>query len=160
MSHKLGICIPYRNRKEHIERLVPHLSKKLTEQGIDHAFYVGHQVDDKLFNRGALLNIGFKYAKKDKCKYVVLHDVDMIPYDVDYSYSEKPLHLASNFIREAAIQGKTFLFVGTKRQAISIIAQEAKRCNSNYINYRWLGGILTNWNTFSTRIKRLKNLER
>ena len=48
MSHKLGVCIPYRNRKEHIDRLIPHLSKKLTEQGIEHAFYVGHQVDDKL----------------------------------------------------------------------------------------------------------------
>ena len=49
MSHKLGICIPYRNRKEHIESLIPHLSKELTNQGIDHTFYVGHQVDDKLF---------------------------------------------------------------------------------------------------------------
>jgi xylosylprotein 4-beta-galactosyltransferase len=51
MSHKLGICIPYRNRKEHIENLIPHLSKYLNEKGINHSFYVGHQIDEKLFNR-------------------------------------------------------------------------------------------------------------
>ena len=49
MSHKLGICIPYRNRKEHLDRLIPHLSEHLIKQGIEHTFYVGHQVDDKLF---------------------------------------------------------------------------------------------------------------
>jgi hypothetical protein len=62
MSHKLGICIPYRNRKEHIDRLIPHLSKYLTSHNIDHKFYVGHQVDDKLFNRGAMKNIAAHYA--------------------------------------------------------------------------------------------------
>lgn len=79
---------------------------------------------------------------------------------IDLVQTIKLLKKACNFIREAAKEGKTFLFVGTKRQATSVIAQEAKRCNSNYINYRWLGGILTNWNTFNTRIKRLKNLEK
>jgi len=54
---------------------------------------------------------------------------------------------------------KTFLFIGTKRQASSVIAQEAKRCNSYYVNHRWLGGILTNWVTLKSRIARLKVLE-
>jgi len=53
----------------------------------------------------------------------------------------------------------TFLFVGTKRQASSLIAQEAQRCNSYYVNHRWLGGMLTNWVTLKSRIKRLKGLE-
>ena len=47
MSHKLGICIPYRNRKEHLERLTSVLGEYLNRCGIDHKFYVGHQVDDK-----------------------------------------------------------------------------------------------------------------
>jgi hypothetical protein len=97
MSHKLGVCIPYRNRKEHVERLIPHLSKLLTEQGINHTFYVGHQVDDKLFNRGAMKNIAAHYAFEDGCDYIAWHDVDMLSTeDGDYSYPEEtPIHIAT-----------------------------------------------------------------
>ena len=66
---------------------------------------------------------------------------------------------AYTYIRSAAEAGKRFLFVGTKRQAAAIIAQEALRCGSYYVNQRWLGGMLTNWNTIKTRIDRLKELE-
>jgi hypothetical protein len=101
MTHKLGICIPYRNRKEHIERLIPHLSKELDKQGIEHTFYVGHQVDDKLFNRGAMKNIAAHYAFEDGCDYIAWHDVDMLVFNKDedgvsYAYPEdKPLHIAT-----------------------------------------------------------------
>jgi hypothetical protein len=102
MSHKLGICIPYRNRKEHIERLIPHLSKHLTEKGIEHTFYVGHQIDDKLFNRGAMKNIAAYYAFEDGCDYIAWHDVDMLITGEgqqmlgDYSYPEEtPIHIAT-----------------------------------------------------------------
>jgi hypothetical protein len=54
-----------------------------------------------------LLNIGFKEAKKRNCDYVVFHDVDMLPIDVDYSYSNKPLHLATNFEIEAGEKERT-----------------------------------------------------
>jgi len=66
----------------------------------------------------------------------------------------------AEFVRSQAEQGKKFLFVGTKRQAAGIIAQEAARCGSHYINQRWLGGMLTNWTTIKTRVDRLKDLER
>jgi small subunit ribosomal protein S2 len=69
------------------------------------------------------------------------------------------LKQACDFVNNAASDGKTFLFVGTKRQAAAAIAQEAKRCSSYYINHRWLGGMLTNWKTFTSRIERLKLLE-
>jgi len=97
MSHKLGICIPYRNRKDHIERLIPHLTKHLNEKGIEHTFYVGHQIDDKLFNRGAMKNIAAHYAFEDGCDYVAWHDVDMLGHEEsDYSYPEEnPLHIAT-----------------------------------------------------------------
>ena len=98
MSHKLGICIPYRDREEHLRKLVPHLSKHLTRVGIDHKFYVAHQVDDKLFNRGAMKNIAAKRAFEDGCDYIAWHDVDMLPYDefCDYSYPENhPIHIAT-----------------------------------------------------------------
>lgn len=97
MSHKLGICIPYRNRKEHLDILIPKLSAHLNSKGIDHGFYVAHQVDDKLFNRGAMKNIAAKHAFEDGCDYIAWHDVDMIPNeDCDYSYpAEKPVHIST-----------------------------------------------------------------
>jgi small subunit ribosomal protein S2 len=53
-----------------------------------------------------------------------------------------------------------YLLVQTKRQATTLIAQEANRCNSYYVNHRWLGGMLTNWTTVKDRIERLKDLEK
>ena len=97
MSHKLGICIPYRDRQSHLDELVDKLGKLLTNKGIDHGFYVGHQVDDKLFNRGAMKNVAAQYAFNDGCDYIAWHDVDMIPDEnVDYSYPENnPIHIAT-----------------------------------------------------------------
>ena len=97
MKHKLGICIPYRDRQSHLDELVDKLGKLLTNKGIDHGFYVGHQIDDKLFNRGAMKNIAAQYAFNDGCDYIAWHDVDMIPDEnVDYSYPENnPIHIAT-----------------------------------------------------------------
>ena len=63
-------------------------------------------------------------------------------------------------IQETAANGGKVLFVGTKRQASSIIAQEAQRCGQYFVNHRWLGGMLTNWKTVSNSIHRLKELEK
>lgn len=98
MKPKLGICIPYRNRKEHIEKLIPRLTEHLNKLDIPHKFYVGHQVDEKLFNRGAMKNIAAYHAFEDGCDYIAWHDVDMVPNsdDCDYSYpSEYPIHIAT-----------------------------------------------------------------
>jgi len=78
---------------------------------------------------------------------------------LDLVQSAQLLKEASNYVQSAAEQKKTFLFIGTKRQASTVIAQEAKRWNSYYINHRWLGGMLTNWVTLKSRIERLKVLE-
>ena len=97
MKHKLGICIPYRDREEHLNTLIPHLTNHLNKQGIEHTFYVAHQVDDKLFNRGAMKNIAAQYAFNDGCDYIAWHDVDMLPNSgCDYSYPEEtPIHIAT-----------------------------------------------------------------
>jgi small subunit ribosomal protein S2 len=78
---------------------------------------------------------------------------------LDLVQSAQLLKEATSYLQSAAEQKKTFLFVGTKRQASTLIAQEAKRCNSYYVNHRWLGGMLTNWVTLKSRIARLKTLE-
>jgi small subunit ribosomal protein S2 len=79
---------------------------------------------------------------------------------IDLVQTAKLMDEAYNYMRTAAEQGKKFLFIGTKRQAAGIIAQEALRCGSGYVNQRWLGGMLTNWATIKTRVDRLKDLER
>ena len=78
---------------------------------------------------------------------------------LDLVQSAQLLKEANLYVRSAAEKDKIFLFVGTKRQASSLIAQEAQRCDSYYVNHRWLGGMLTNWVTLKSRIKRLKGLE-
>jgi small subunit ribosomal protein S2 len=79
---------------------------------------------------------------------------------LDLIQSATLLKVANRYLESAASEEKIFLFVGTKRQATTLIAQEAKRCNSYYVNHRWLGGMLTNWSTVTERIKRLKDLEK
>ncbi|WP_417827105.1 30S ribosomal protein S2, partial [Thalassospira povalilytica] len=59
------------------------------------------------------------------------------------------LHRAMQAVRDVTASGGRVLFVGTKRQASPIIADAAKRCGQYYVNHRWLGGMLTNWNTVS-----------
>lgn len=78
---------------------------------------------------------------------------------LDLVQSAALLKEANSYVQSAAREGKTFLFVGTKRQASNLIAQEAKRCNSYYVNHRWLGGMLTNWATLKTRVDLLQKLE-
>ena len=82
MSHKLGVCVPYRNRELHMHEFIPKIGKYLKAQSIDFQIYIVHQVDDKLFNRGATKNIGAKHAFEDGCDYVVYHDIDMIIFDL------------------------------------------------------------------------------
>ena len=63
---------------------------------IEYQIFIIEQSDDKPFNRGKLLNVGYKFACDNGCDYFVFHDVDMLPEDVDYSYTDKPLHLATH----------------------------------------------------------------
>ncbi|MDU7877415.1 MAG: 30S ribosomal protein S2, partial [Veillonella sp.] len=80
-------------------------------------------------------------------------------YIIDLSKTVKKVEEAYNFLREVASQGEVILFVGTKKQAQEAIKEEAIRANMFFVNERWLGGMLTNFKTIETRIKRLKQLE-
>lgn len=79
---------------------------------------------------------------------------------LDLVQSATLLKEANKYLETQAQDDKIFLFIGTKRQASTLIAQEAKRCESYYINHRWLGGMLTNWSTLKERITHLKDLEK
>ncbi len=78
---------------------------------------------------------------------------------IDLTQTVPLLHQALVALREVAASGGRILFVGTKRQASDPIAAAAKRCAQYYVNHRWLGGTLTNWQTISNSIKRLRTIE-
>ena len=80
-------------------------------------------------------------------------------YIIDLQKTLKLFKEASTFVADLAAQGRTLLFVGTKRQAQDAISEEAQRCSMFYINQRWLGGLLTNWVTVQKSVKRLKELD-
>ncbi len=80
-------------------------------------------------------------------------------YIIDLQKTLKLTEEAYNFVLNKAKEGAEFLFVGTKRQAQQIIEDESKRCGAFYVNNRWLGGLMTNFETIKTRIKKLKEYE-
>ena len=81
-------------------------------------------------------------------------------YIIDLQKTVRKIDEAYAFIRDVAMAGKTVLFVGTKKQAQESIESEAKRCNMFFVNNRWLGGMLTNFKTIQTRIRRLNEIDR
>jgi len=80
-------------------------------------------------------------------------------YIIDLQQTVKLVGVAYDIIREISSNGGNVLFVGTKKQAQESIKNEAERCGMYYINYRWLGGTLTNFDTIRKRVKRLHELE-
>ena len=81
-------------------------------------------------------------------------------YIIDLQKTVRKIDEAYAFVRDTAMQGKTILFVGTKKQAQESIESEAKRCGMYFVNNRWLGGTLTNFRTIRTRIDRLNNIDK
>ncbi|AHF07532.1 30S ribosomal protein S2 [Desulfitobacterium metallireducens] len=81
-------------------------------------------------------------------------------YIIDLQKTVKKVDEAYNFVRNLAADGGTMLFVGTKKQAQESVKEEAERCGMYFVNERWLGGMLTNFQTIQKRVNRLKELER
>jgi small subunit ribosomal protein S2 len=80
-------------------------------------------------------------------------------YIIDLGKTVKLFREAEEFITKLASRGETILFVGTKRQAQDVIAEEAQRCNMFFVNERWLGGLLTNFATIQRSLGRLRDIE-
>ena len=81
-------------------------------------------------------------------------------YIIDLQKTVKKLEEAYNFVRDLSMEGKSVLFVGTKKQAQDAIKEEAERCGQFYVNARWLGGMLTNFKTIQSRINKLRKIEK
>ena len=80
-------------------------------------------------------------------------------YIIDLGKTVKLFRQAEEFITNLAADGRTMLFVGTKRQAQDVVSEEALRCGMYYVNQRWLGGLLTNFSTIQRSLGRLRDLE-
>lgn len=80
-------------------------------------------------------------------------------YIIDLQKTVRKIEEAYKFVKDLAEAGGTVLFVGTKKQAHNTVREEAERCGMFYVNERWLGGMLTNFETIKSRIRRLKELE-
>src|SRR5690606_28829079 len=80
-------------------------------------------------------------------------------YIIDLQKTVKMIEEAYEYVRDLSAQGGTLLFVGTKKQAQDAVKEEAERCDMFYVNHRWLGGTLTNFQTIRKRIERLHQLE-
>lgn len=80
-------------------------------------------------------------------------------YIIDLQKTVRKVEEAYHFVRNTIVDGGTVLFVGTKKQAQETVRQEAERCGMPYVNQRWLGGMLTNFQTIRSRIERLRQLE-
>jgi len=80
-------------------------------------------------------------------------------YIIDLNKTAKKFREAEDFVTNLAADGKTVLFVGTKRQAQDVISEEAQRCGMYFVNQRWLGGLLTNFTTIQRSLARLRDLE-
>lgn len=97
-KHRLAVIVPYRNRSSELELFLPHMHSFLTNQSIEHVFFIVHQVDNHRFNRAALINIGF-IESRSMVDYLVMHDIDLLPLNIEqmsYRYPENgPVHLAS-----------------------------------------------------------------
>ena len=140
MSHKLGVCVPYRNRELHMHEFIPKIGKYLKARNIDFQIYIVHQVDDKLFNRGATKNIGAKHAFEDGCDYVVWHDIDMIPEEgggADYSYpADAPRHIATK-IEQMGYELKYHEYFG----GAVLFTKEQVEATNGYSNDYWDWGM-------------------
>ncbi|XP_055384505.1 beta-1,4-galactosyltransferase 7 [Condylostylus longicornis] len=96
-KYKLAILVPFRDRFEELLQFVPHMTKFLKKQSIQHHIFILNQIDRLRFNRASLINIGFLYTKYEY-DYIAMHDVDLLPLNDNllYEYPEHgPLHIAS-----------------------------------------------------------------
>ena len=80
-------------------------------------------------------------------------------YIIDLQKTAKKIDEAYAVLKSIVDEGKTVIFVGTKKQAQECVREEAERCGMYYVNNRWLGGMLTNFETIRSRVNRLKELE-
>ena len=107
---KVAIIVPFRNRWDHYNHFISSIQNYFFGKNINYSVIIVEQDNARAFNRGKLCNIGFIEAKEQHCSHVVFHDIDMLPVNIDYSYSPHPVHLISKDIPFDSYFGGITLF--------------------------------------------------
>ena len=110
---KLAIIVPYRDREEHLARFVPHMEKFMLDKGIEYKIFVVEQNDDRPFNRGWLINIGYDISSQQGYDYFCFHDFDLIQEGSTLAESEKRLLIISDYIKAKQKQSNVKVLWGT-----------------------------------------------
>lgn len=131
------------DRRRHNPAISEQLSPDLVKGLVDAGIHFGHRTS--------------RWNPKMK---PYIHGKRNMVHIIDVRETVKGLLRAKKFLRQIVASGKDILFVGTKRQAQHAVEDEARRCNMPYVSERWLGGMLTNFSTIRTRLKRLDELEK
>jgi beta-1,4-galactosyltransferase 2 len=136
-NKKLCIVIPYRDRRNHLESLLPRLKASLEEDNIPHQILVVEQEEGKKFNRGMIKNIGGKWAIDNNFDYVCFHDVDMVPVldQIDYNYENGAVHLAV----EVEQFGYKLPYAGFFGGVLTITCKDLVKMNGYYNDF-WSWG--------------------
>jgi hypothetical protein len=129
---RLTVVIPFRDRQEHLEQLLPRLAGTLDEQGIAYRILVVEQLNEGAFNRGRLLNAGMQFAKETS-DYYCLHDVDAVPLNANYRCPSQPLRLVHRIVGP---DGASFRPAHYFSGAISIRTEQVFAANG-YSNEYW-----------------------
>ncbi|MGH8177577.1 MAG: galactosyltransferase-related protein [Steroidobacter sp.] len=131
-GQRLTVVIPFRDRNEHLQQLLPMLRAELERQGVSFGVLVVEQEAGGLFNRGRLINIGVRHAA-DRTDYYCLHDVDAIPRVANYACPSQPLRLVSEIVTAHGPTARTnYYFSG----AVSIRKEQLVHANG-YSNEYW-----------------------
>ncbi|WP_195155531.1 galactosyltransferase-related protein [Candidatus Protochlamydia phocaeensis] len=137
----MALIIPYRDREEHLQtflQIFPPRLKTLCPQ-IEYAIFVIEQKNEKSFNRGKLLNVGFSLLK-DQFDYFCFHDVDMLPTYADYSYPSIPTHLAADVSQFRQWKGKGLAYSNYFGGVVLFNKKDFITING-YSNHYWGYGI-------------------
>ena len=131
---RLGVIIPYRNRREHLDRFLPYIKNFLNEKEVDYRIIIVEQTDNLLFNRAALLNAGAKHCEGD-CDALCFHDVDRLPVEVEYSVGNQPLSLLTQSTDEDT--GKKSDYLSHYFGGITTVRSDQFREVNGYSNKFW-----------------------
>ena len=135
--NKLGIVVPYRNRKAHLERFMPHMHSYLDRLGVSHVLIIAEQADELPFNRGAMMNVGMVGGWED-CDYFCCHDVDLLPDNAEYRGCSQPLRLLDQNIDP---DGKAYRHFNHYFGGVTAISRKLAEQINGFSNRYWGWGL-------------------
>ena len=146
-----------RRRAENVSTARENSAEKFASGGLNGGIFMEITTMKQLLEAGVHFGHQTRRWNPKMKKYIfgARNDIHII----DLQITIKLIEEAYNFVAQSVQEGKTVLFVGTKRQAQEAIQQEAERCGMFYVNNRWLGGTLTNFKTIRSRVERLNKLD-